>query len=121
MKAHGAQVVGAERCAATLLAAGERLEHLDHAAAGTSRVVAAAGAMRAPRRTGRLAMSVRAAPNGGTAVAQTSLVYAPYVHWGTRYMRARPFLTDAARQTQPVWQALYAADADRALGIVKGA
>lgn len=121
MSKESVQLVGAERCQATLGLAAERLDHLDHAAASSSRVVAAAGAMKAPRRTGRLAMSVRAAPDGGTAIAQTSLVYAPYVHWGTRHMRARPFLTDAARQTQPVVLRLYTADADRALGVVKGA
>ena len=121
MSLSGVQVVGAERCAATLRASGERLEHLDHAAAGASRVVAAAGAGKAPRRTGALAMSVRPMPEGATGAAGTSLRYAPYVHWGTRHMRARPFLTDASRQTEPIWLALYTADADRALGMVKGA
>lgn len=121
MSAQGAQVIGAERCSATLKAAGERLAHLDAAAAGTSRVVAAAGAMRAPKRTGLLAMSVRPMSDSGTAAAGTSLRYAPFVHWGTRHMRARPFLTDAARQTEPVWLGLYVADANRALATVKGA
>lgn len=121
MSQTGVQVVGAERCAATLSRAGDRLAHQERAAAGTSRVVAAAGRAGAPRRSGTLAMSVRAAPQGGTGVAMTSLRYAPYVHWGTRYMRARPFLTDAARQTEPVWIRLYVADADDALSTVKGA
>lgn len=121
MSGEQVQVVGAERCQATVLAAAEQLDHLGRAAASSSQVVAASGGAKAPRRTGTLAMSVHAMPQGGTAAAGTTVRYAPYVHWGTRYMRARPFLTDAARQTQPVWESIYAADADRALGTVKGA
>lgn len=113
-------VEGADRLAATLSVAAADLGNLDHAAAATSRVVATAGRYNAPRRTGVLAASVRAMPEGGTGAVGTSVRYAPFVHYGTRYMRARPFLTNATRQTEPVWVGLYTADADRALARVRG-
>jgi hypothetical protein len=62
----------------------------------------------APRKTGRLASSttiVATADSWGLANGQ------PYflpVHWGTRYMRAQPWLQTAADTTTDRWQQLLA-------------
>jgi len=51
----------------------------------------------APVRTGTLRRSVtsRVGESGNVVRVGTNLRYAPFVHFGTRYMRARPFLEDA--------------------------
>ena len=118
--AQSVTVDGAARCSSTLRSAGAMIASPVGAAAGASRVVAAGAGMRAPRATGRLAVSVRAMQQGPVAAAGSSLRYAPYVHWGTSRMRARPFLDQAARATEPVWIALYQQGNERALGTVKG-
>jgi hypothetical protein len=45
-------------------------------------------------------LATAAATGWGLANGQP---YAPPVHWGTRYMRARPWLLDAARSTEDSW------------------
>lgn len=52
---------------------------------------------RAPVRTGTLRRSITSRVNesGNVARVGSNLRYAPFVHFGTRYMRARPFLQDA--------------------------
>lgn len=114
------QVKGADRLERTCHSAADELARMDAAAAGTSRVVASAGMSQAPRATGALAASVRAAPEGPVAQVESALPYAPYVHWGTKVMAARPFLIAAARQTQQVWEGEYVKGADAALSHVKG-
>lgn len=116
----GVQVDGAARCQATLAAASDRLGNLTTAAQGASRIVSAGGAVAAPRHTGALAMSVRPQPQGPVAQVVSTLRYSGFVHYGTRYMLARPFLLQSAKRTAPLWVAAYEADADRALGMVKG-
>lgn len=54
-------------------------------------VVAADARARAPRRTGALASSIVPVPEG-VAVVQP---YAGFVEFGTRYMEAQPYLTEA--------------------------
>lgn len=55
----------------------------------------------APVRTGTLRRSITSrVTSATTARVGTSLEYAPFVHEGTRYMAARPFLTDAVDQNQ---------------------
>jgi hypothetical protein len=52
---------------------------------------------RTPRRTGRLAKTVRVV--GGQVVAGgPTAPYAPPVHWGTRVMAARPWISQTADQ-----------------------
>lgn len=57
----------------------------------------------APRATGALDAS------GGVTVTAAGWgidygkPYAGYVHWGTRYLRARPWLYDAAHATEDRW------------------
>lgn len=54
---------------------------------------------RCPVDTGRLRASIgvtlTAAPAGFAVRVGSDVIYARYVHDGTRYMRPRPFLTDA--------------------------
>jgi len=49
--------------------------------------------MRSPFDTGRLASSINTRIGKFTATVSPTVDYANYVHDGTRYMRARPFMT----------------------------
>lgn len=44
-------------------------------------------------------------PDGLGGVAGTNLDYAPHVHFGTRFMRARPWLFAAAEEVRPKFYA----------------
>lgn len=66
-------------------------------------LVARAATVTAPHRSGALAASDTLTVTGsgwGIAYGQP---YAMPVHFGTRYMRARPWLTTAARDTENSW------------------
>lgn len=56
---------------------------------------------------------------GGTSVINPNtgwfVDYAQAVHDGTRYMRARPFLTDAIIQSEPIFQVVMQKHIDKAL------
>ena len=53
----------------------------------------------APKRTGRLAASIRLTMSGDTAKVGSDLPYARFVQFGTRYMSAQPFENEAADST----------------------
>ena len=113
-------VKGADRLERTLDGAADELARMDAAAAETSRIVAAAGAALAPKASGALAASVRAEPQGPVVQATSASPYAPFVHYGTKLMAARPFLIAAVRQTEQVWIGSYTRNADQVLSHVKG-
>lgn len=95
-------VAGLEDAASDLA----RLE--DTAGAEAAELLAARALSRTPRRSGRLAGTVRAAAPGTVTAGGPAAPYAPYVHYGTRYMRGRPFLTETLDDTTPAVVALYA-------------
>lgn len=64
----------------------------------------ARGASYTPRRTGRLAASIRAGTSGNRAVIRSPLPYANPIHWGwpKRGIAPQPFLPRAAAIKAPV-------------------
>ena len=54
----------------------------------------------APVRTGQLRDSITSLVEADSAFVGSDLDYAPFVEYGTRYMMARPFLSDAVEQSQ---------------------
>lgn len=42
--------------------------------------------------------------NGLTAILGTAVPYGPFVNYGTRYMRAQPFVEPAIERIRPVWE-----------------
>lgn len=90
---------GAARLARDLAQAADELDDVTRAVAEP---IARRATAAAPRRTGALARSIRVTDTGVTVDA----AHAVYVHWGTRYMPGRPFLTrsindpEAARLTE---------------------
>jgi hypothetical protein len=74
--------------------------------------VAPVGAAGAPRRTGRLAGTVRSSGTKAGAFVRAGYASVPYagpVHWGwpDRGIAAQPFLSEAAQATEPSWSAEY--------------
>lgn len=72
-------------------------------------------AARPPVRTGRLAASRSIDTRADVAVLSWDAPYAGFVHYGTRYMPARPFATDAADQVDGRLTALYTEQLDNLL------
>jgi hypothetical protein len=121
-----AEVQGLTRLVSTLRKAGADLTDLKDANAAAGRTVADWASVTAPRRSGALGSSVRAARRvsgarvlgGGAAVP-----YAGPIHWGwpARNIEAQPFISKAAQSTEPAWVQTYLDDVQQALDSVKGA
>lgn len=92
------------------------LGRLDHARAGLldltdanrdmAQVVVREADSRTPTATGGLHNNNRAVATATGWGATNGEPYAGYVHWGTRYMTARPWLLEAARATEDTWMDL---------------
>lgn len=98
---------------------------LKEANAAAASIVAAASASRAPRRTGRLAASVRGNRAVGRATVSAGGAAVPYagpIHWGwpAHHIEAQPFVVEAAQVTEPVWLAAYERDLAKAVDKVGG-
>lgn len=88
------------------------VDDLKDANAAVAALVAHAAAPRAPRRTGRLASSVRGNRSAGRATVSAggaTLPYAGPIHWGwpSRHIDGQPFIVDTALATEPVWLPMY--------------
>ena len=62
---------------------------------------------RAPVDTGRLRASIASSVRDLTATIMTNVDYAIYVHDGTRYMRANPFMTSAYKDAKEEIRAVF--------------
>lgn len=119
------KVDGLPRLRAALRAAGHDVADLKDANAAAAALVASTAASRAPRRSGRLASTVRGNRAVGRATVLAGGAAVPYagpIHWGwpARGIEAQPFMSNAATDTESTWLPLYAAElqriADRAGG-----
>lgn len=105
-------VVGARELRRALKAVEGGLDDLKATHEEIAQVVVPAGRRGAPRRTGRLAGSVRGSGTKTQAVVRAGGARLPYggpIHWGwpKRHIKAQPFLTDAGRETEPTWTRIY--------------
>jgi uncharacterized protein YcsI (UPF0317 family) len=120
------RVEGLDRLVRTLRKAGDDLNDLKDAHAAAGRIVAADAQARAPRRSGKLAGSIRASRQARRAqvvAGRASIPYGGPIHWGwpSRGISANPFLSDAAQATEAQWLPLYRREIQAALDKVKGA
>lgn len=116
------EVIGQQRLQATLRAAQHQIANLDTGEG--ARMVEQRARAAAPKRSGLLASSVRARDAGkGQSVVASSLVYAPVIHygWPAHGITARPFLTEALANSQPLILADLTKQTQHALGSVHGA
>lgn len=119
----GIRVRGDARLAATLTAAGRDVAELDDAAAAAGRLVTAAAKRRTPRRSGRLAGSIRSTPAGGSVSIWSPVVYAGVIEygWPRRTIAAAAMIRGAVDASRPRVVELYRKDAQRVCDTVKGA
>lgn len=119
------QVEGLATLTRTMRKAGEDLSDLKDANARAAAIVVSAAAGMAPRRSGRLAGTIRGTRAAGRARVQAGRASVPYaapIHWGwpARGIKAQPFLSEAARATEGQWLPVYLQDVERALSNVRG-
>lgn len=126
----GLTVEGGRELRRSLRAAGSDLTELKAANKRAADIVAAAAPARTPRVSGRLASSIRGAGTktagivraGNNRKSGTGVPYALPIHWGwpKRNIKANPFLSDTAQQTEERWMKEYEIDIDRIINAVKG-
>ena len=119
------EVEGARELRRTLKAAGDDLSDLTKVNATISRYVAMRAAAMSPRKSGRLAGSLRGSQAKASATVRAGgarIPYAGVIHygWPGHHIRAQPFLVDAAHQTEPTWTKYYLAEVERIIGHIHG-
>jgi hypothetical protein len=121
------KVRGLSRLTRTMKAAEADLSELNTVHAKVAALVAASAASRAPRRSGRLAASVRGSKArrraSVTAGYAKSVPYAGPIHWGwpARNIEPQPFIYDAAQSTETAWLGVYTAGLNDIIDRVQGA
>lgn len=126
MASGGVEVVGARKLRSTMKRAGQDLSDLKAVHSKVAAFVADKAAARAPRRTGRLAGTVRgnrAAASSRVMAGRQSVPYAKVIHWGwpARNISAQPWIQDTARDTETQWLLMFQAGIDAAIKRVEGA
>lgn len=130
------QVQGARELRKTLKAAGESLDDLKASHKQAAEIAARASAALAPRITGRLSTSIRAAGTNSAGIVRAgkkSVPYANAVHWGRHYwpnarhtrrarstVKAQPFISQGARNSEGQWLPVYKRALDDSIQLVKG-
>jgi hypothetical protein len=116
------QVEGLTTLRATLKGAARRVGDMSGPATRTAAFLGARGRTDAPRRTGRLASSVRGKGEGNDAVVESGLAYANRTHWGyARYnQRPQPWLVEGRDDTETTWINNYEGQIETALATVRG-
>lgn len=120
------RVVGLDRLVRTMQRAQVDIGELKDAHKRVGELVAREAQGHAPRRSGRLVGTLRASRQARRAqvvLGRTSVPYAGPIHWGwpARGIKANPFVSEAAQDTEPRWVPIYRADVQAALDRVKGA
>lgn len=119
------RVAGVDELVRTLRRAGRDLEDLGDAHRKAADIVADAAAARAPRRTGRLAGSIRATRQPRRArieAGRPAIPYAGPIHWGwpAHHITAQPFLVEGADDTEARWLDEYETAVQAACDEVRG-
>jgi hypothetical protein len=113
-------LAGADKMQGEIVKATKRLDDLRPAYATAAQTVTRAQTGRAPRRTGRLAASVRPSVDMLGGQVESLVPYASFVHWGTNKMAANPWLFEAARSSEPQWIRAFEEITDEALSMIDG-
>lgn len=119
------EVEGAKRLRRTLREAGDDLEDLKAAHAAAAKIAAEAAAALAPRRSGKLAATVRSSGQKTAGVIRAGKKRVPYagvIHWGwpRRGIEPQLFLTKGARATESTWIPIYEKALEQAIDKIKG-
>jgi hypothetical protein len=119
-----ATIVGADKVAASLKAAADKVGDLSSAGGKAAELVASAARQSAPRLTGALAASTQGFTDGKTTAGVGSdLVYAPVIHngWSAHNIVGDPYITQAFESTEDQWTKFYDAQVADIARTVRGA
>ena len=121
----GVKVEGARQLRRSLRQAGQDMTQLKELHRRIGGVVSTRGTTRAPRVTGRLAGNIRVGATQTASIVRVGGARVPYanpIHWGwkARGIKPRPFLTLAAKETEPVWYGMAQNELQKILTQVKG-
>lgn len=114
------RVPGLRRLRADLRKLGDDLAELKEAGYAAGRIVLGEAVRRAPRRSGRLAATGRAAravSRVSVSFGRAAVPYAGVIHygWPAHGIDPQPFAIEAGQVTEPAWLAVYAGGIDRAI------
>jgi hypothetical protein len=120
------QVDGARELRRTLRKAGDDLADLTTAHGRIAAMVGRAALFGVPRRTGRLASTIRPAGTKTQAIVRAGLSSVPYagpIEWGwpRRHIRPDPYVVPAAHETEPEWTRIYVDAVQAIVDRVRGA
>jgi hypothetical protein len=118
------EVEGGARLRRTLRSAGAELEDFKNVHKDVGNIILPAAKANTPVVSGRLQNTVRAAGTNGGVIIRAGGAKVPYanvIHWWNqgRYT-ARPWVTTAARATEPAWLARYNKGIEEVLAKVEG-
>ena len=101
------KVIGARELRRALKAAEADMKDLTSVHRDVGQVVMSA--QQPPRRTGKLAASLKSSPTTTKARVSSTLPYAAPVHWGvpSRNLAPNPWISRAAQSTEQTWTDLY--------------
>lgn len=125
MSYNGVQVYGLRNLKRTMRQAGVDVKQLSKINREAASFVANASRLPAPKRSGRLAASIRAGATqkaGVVRAGRKSLPYANPIHWGwfRRGIRPQPWLSNTAQATESGWRPLYEQHMNDVIDQVKG-
>jgi hypothetical protein len=115
-------IKGLYRLRSTLKKAGADMAALKLGNLEAERIVVARAQQIAPKRTGKLAGSLKTPKLAARATVKSDLIYAGMIHWGwaRRNIRPQPFLTKAAEQTRDQWLPAYQRNVQQVANTVQG-
>lgn len=116
---------GAAQLRRTLKQAGADLQDMSDLHAEVGRVVVGEAHAWSPKRSGALDASIRAGRLRTGAIVRAGSGRVPYAGvqewgWPGHNIRPQPYLTTAAKATEPTWTDVYAAGVDRIISKVRG-
>lgn len=120
------EVQGASRLVRTMRKAGVDAKDLRDVNKRAAALVVPSAQSQAPSRSGRLRRSIRAGATqkaGVVRAGRSSVPYAGPIHWGwpKHNIKPHPYLTDAAKATEPAWVGLYEREMLKLLETIQGA
>lgn len=133
----GLEVEGARELRRTLRRAGSDLKDLKKANAKAANIAAIASASLAPKRSGRLAQTIRSSGTNTAGIIRAGTARVPYanaVHWGRKMWPNRtspravrsmvtpnPFISDGARNSEGRWRPVYESELEEIIFRIRGA